>query len=206
MDFMSNWILTALISGLLGALLAMFSRMYVDRLARRREEENNLKKAQLVLGHYINYMRRLEHTLDPFRTADVRHRKVVKHLMPSAPFEMNYGDLAFLVNYDQAQVMMHVSLAVDNYLTVRSLVQEHGEAYDDLIDNAQIEGIDSQTGIATIQLEVGKDRRLKVLVDALYRFLPEAISSVDKANTELFAVGKKIFKRGRFVKFGAFKP
>jgi len=198
---------TAFWTSLLGVIVGAATTYSVQRMLEyhriRRSEVSAIRNAQFVLSSYANFAGRVKLTLEPYKSADDRHTKIVKHYMPSVELDIRMCDLSFLVHHDKAQLLMEITMAVESHKLIRELLDEHHKAYDDLFANAKVEVIDPTVAKVGGQFSPLKVLRLKSIVDLLYKHTENSETQISKCVAEIFAFAKSRYTSKKFIKLVA---
>ena len=192
--------LSAIFAGAFGAFFGSLSAFYLGRIQQRRDRHEK-RHAALVAAQYalisqwniIEGIRR-QH-LEPFRDYKDRFLKLKLLWFPMSPTFVPFGDLTFVLQTNQANILHEIHLAEQNYRACVEAVQVKNKELQKFYDNPRIshEIRDFETGVGVSKADEKELLFLKQATDALYisvdRTLPrlaDAIRKLAKLITSIF--------------------
>lgn len=193
-------LVSALSGAFFGAIAAYWFQRYLEKSKLMDANHAGIMRAQLALISQMNTVEnyRRQH-LDPLRADPQRDTKLLLTYRTSRCLEVNYEELAFLLESDNANTLMRVQVAERSYWAAIEAIDERNDTMRRLHDRAEVEKADLSTGYFTIRADPRDIKLLKDNTGALYGCVDHAEKLLSDTIVELKRVGKALFPKRKFL-------
>lgn len=190
----------ALAGAFAGAFAAYRLQLSVEKRKERDQQHSSIIQAQLALISQLDNLARIRRDhLDPLKSDPARDRKLLLLSVPPKCLDVSLGSLAFLLETDDADLVLQVQVAERAYYSSMDALSDRNQAVRDLHRNSHLTDVGSDPSQVTVLAEHRDVVLVKNYTDSVFESFYSAEDLSKRAIENLNTTGKRIYPKRRFL-------